>query len=102
MLRVIEKDPAASKVYGLDFKDPAAEDGPFLEDGEELVSATWNVTPAGLTAQGLGHDGRYAPVRLTGGAQGQSYRLACDFSWTDLDGETQNDRRSIRVDVQQQ
>jgi len=71
--RTCKKDPDARLDYGFDW-DAAAPIGPWLADGETILTSTWDV-PAGLTLDAESNDDTQTIVWITGGTAGNSYTL---------------------------
>lgn len=90
----IEKDPNAKKNYEIDF---ASEGDSFLQDGDTLFSAVWNV-PAPLVKESQALTPTKAIVWLSGGVVGSSYNVVCSIVTTNGIA----DDRSFRVVIKEQ
>lgn len=92
MNRWVDKDPSdTAVVYAYDLTDTMAA-------ADTLASATWSVSPVGLTVQDLASDGKFAKCALTGGTAGVTYVLTVTF----VTGTGQTMQRNVMVKVRQQ
>lgn len=76
MLTWPSKDPDEAVLYGIDFSERVA-------DGVTVSSATWSLSPAGLTASTQTTSGAIAQLKLAGGALGDAYLVNCRATMSD-------------------
>lgn len=66
------KDPADVLDYKVDWAGSSP--GPWLTEGDTIVTSTWTV-PTGITKDSDSHDDGTATVWVSGGTAGTDYRL---------------------------
>ncbi len=66
-MAIFVKDPDSNLDYGFDWSG-------WLADGETISTSTWSV-PAGLTAGASSHAGTGTTIWLSGGTEGNEYRV---------------------------
>lgn len=74
MIRTTTKDPASVEDFRIDWSSLAADNA--------ITDSVWDV-PAGLTKDDESATGTVATVRLSGGTDGQTYRVVNTVTLTD-------------------
>lgn len=92
MLGQVIKHPEAVLEFGINWRDPQT--GPWLADGEDIITSTWTI-PAGLTADSDEVVDGAAVVWLSGGTLGASYVIENKMSTN----QGRTDVRSVEVVV---
>lgn len=97
MLATLLKDPSAKLDYTVDF-------GGWLEESEQITTATWARDPTGITigsasyASSISSDGKRCTVWLEGGTAGETYTIT--VSVTTNNSPARLDQRSFYVQVE--
>ncbi len=90
------KDPDAKLDYGFDWKAPSEDGGPWLANGETIVTSTWNV-PIGITKESDSADDTETVIWLSGGVVGIEYKITNQI----VTNAGRKDNRTMKIQVKE-
>lgn len=95
-IKTFQKDPDAVLPYTIDWDGAAADDGPWLDDGDVISTSSWGI-PAGITEDSNSKTNTTTTIILSGGIHNIDYDLVNSITTTS--GLATD--RTIRVQVRE-